>query len=798
MLHQSLQPLQQWRQWMLFRLVPGKNGKKDKLPVSPNTLAVVSAHDPAGWTSYDAAFAALQGLSPEDHGLAFVFTAQDPFFFLDIDHCLENGQWSQTALQLGSLMQGCAVEISSSGEGLHIFGMYDGAEPSHRKKNADYGIELYTSGRFVALTNNILVPGGSSAFVAGSQLQALIDTFFHEDAGGPTEDWRDRPVPEWSGPTDDDLLIAKMLASRPSAAGVFGGKATVADLWHGNEAALAQTYPTQNGVDPYDRSSADAALAQHLAFWTGKDHERMLRLMQHSALVREKWTGHQQYLPMTISNAVSKQQAVYSSSPAPERAPAPVSAPAQGPTIQPVDRESIFPLLLPAQMKELFAGMVYIRSLNRILLPTGELFNESQFKNAFGGNIYQAFFEGGTTKNAWEAFTSNHLISFPQAHRLDFRPDRPGEPLVYEDDLVIANTYVPLVTPRKPGDVSPFLDFLERLLPDERDRRILLSFMAAVIQYIGVKFQWCPVLQGAEGNGKSFIIRILQAAVGSRYTHVVKSRGVSNNFNAWLENKLFVAIEEIFAGHDRKEIMEDLKALISNEEAEIERKGQDQYMGHNFANIVMCTNHRSAVLVTADTRRYAVFYTAQQTKADLDRTGMGGNYWPELYRWARSGGYAVITDFLLNYQIDEEFNPAGMCQRAPQTSTQAEAIEETLDPQHAFVREAIDSGMQGLNGGWVNSTLLAGHLRAEYNLRLAPKTLAAALTHLGYIHHPALPAGRSTVNIPHEKMRRGRLWVKQGHVSSNIVDPAQAVQAYMKAQGYAEGVSPGPHQENYA
>jgi hypothetical protein len=66
---------------------------------------------------------------------------------------------------------------------------------------------------------------------------------------------------------------------------------------------------------------------------------------------------------------------------------------------------------------------------------------------------------------------------------------------------------VPINTPRKAGDAGPFLRHLAKLLPDERDRSILLAYMAASIQHKGVKFQWAPLIQGAEGNGKTLLTR---------------------------------------------------------------------------------------------------------------------------------------------------------------------------------------------------------------------------------------------------------------------------------------------------
>ena len=101
-------------------------------------------------------------------------------------------------------------------------------------------------------------------------------------------EWTSQPVPEWSGPDDDNELITLACKSN-SPASIFGNKASFLDLWQGNTEALSRAFPDHSGGRAYDYSSADMALASHLAFWTGKNCERIERLMRQSALVREKW-----------------------------------------------------------------------------------------------------------------------------------------------------------------------------------------------------------------------------------------------------------------------------------------------------------------------------------------------------------------------------------------------------------------------------------------------------------------------------------------------------------------------------
>lgn len=112
-------------------------------------------------------------------------------------------------------------------------------------------------------------------------------------------EWREAPVPEWSGPTDDDELVQRLLRQPVSAAAAFAGRASFRDLWEGNAAVLARAYPSSSG-DEWDRSQADAALAAHLCWGTGNNHERVAGLMLRSALTREKWALRPDYLTDTV------------------------------------------------------------------------------------------------------------------------------------------------------------------------------------------------------------------------------------------------------------------------------------------------------------------------------------------------------------------------------------------------------------------------------------------------------------------------------------------------------------------
>lgn len=426
---------------------------------------------------------------------------------------------------------------------------------------------------------------------------------------------------------------------------------------------------------------------------------------------------------------------------------------------------------------EIFAGVVWIESLNRMFIRGKEL-DKSQFDGRFGG--YTFMLDAANTvkaKSPWDGFLSSQVQRMPRAEDACFRPELPGGCIIVENDRTLLNTWWPVKTPCVEGNVDPFVRHMRLLFPVESDLMQVLSYMAAMVQYPGVKFQWCPVIQGCEGSGKSFIGDVVEFAIGEIYSHKPNAADLANKFTGWLRRKLCVIVEEIMIEHKR-ELLDALKPLITNRRVEIQSKGSDQITGENRANFIMFTNFKSAIPMDVDKRRYAVYFTPQQSLADMVRLGMAGSYFPALYDWARAGGFAAINHYLRSFKIPDELNPARAMHRAPHTSSTVEAIAESLGSLEQEILEAIEAGEMGFKGGWVSSIMLA---RKFERRALSPKRLASALHHLGYVRHPGLQDGRVTHVVAIPDGGKPRLYVRTGDPTATLTG-SDAVGAYVKAQ----------------
>lgn len=857
----ALNSLASYNQFILWTIIE-RNGKQIKVPINYKTAQVTDAHNPDAWIDVNTAIITAK-LYGNNYDVGFVFTKDDPFFFVDIDHCLtDDGAWSDTANNVLSYFPGAAVEVSQSGTGLHIIGQ--GSAPDHACKNIQFGLEFYTEKRFIALTGNNIIGDAETDHTV--MLQEFTNNLFPPKTIITPETWTTEPVPEWNGTNDDNELIKKALAST-SARAVFGGSASFADLWNANESVLAQAYtPDVNDSNSYDESSADQALIQHLAFWTGNNCERIAKLMWQSGLVRDKWTArvHKNYLANSIMRGVSMQTSVYTggkkdiddSIAVEYDAPTLKGSPAakdwakniraqklidcinnvelitklcirRGPTceasfwidnkdktpqqlieiITPV-QNSINPLGSMAgperltglqllgydQQIEHFKGCVYVQDLHRVFTPCGSFLKSEQFNATYGG--YTFIMDDGTgkkeTRKAWEAFTESQLIRYPKAQTSVFKPDLPPGQFINDNGYISINTYTPIVTPQIQGDITPFITHLNKILPNENDRAILLAYMAACIQHKGIKFQWAPLLQGMEGNGKSLFTRCVAFAIGERYTHMPPAEQISEKYNDWLHETLFIGVEDIYIPEHKREIINILRPMITGERQAIRAMQVSQVMRAICCNFIFNSNYKDAVRKTRGDRRWCVFYTAQQSPDDLKRDGMDGDYFPNLYAWLKGAGpyeqyglnygYAVVNNYLSTYAIPNALNPATLLHRAPTTTSTNDAINASLGAIEQEILEAIEQGRPGFAGGWISSIALENLLEKLRATRQIPQNKRREiLADLNYIYHPALKHGRVNNHIPIDQ-GKPRLYIKCDHIHMNLTTGAEVAKAYQDAQ----------------
>ena len=262
-----------------------RDGRKTKVPYNPNTIEKAKSNDAETFGAFEDAQDAVLGGYVDGYGIR-VFNG---FSAIDIDHCVsEDGCLSDAAQEICIAMQSYA-EKSPSGSGIRVIFkspdfVYD--KEKYYIKNPNNGIEIYTEGstnRFVTITGNTVY--GYPIRDNPEALQAILDKYMLRPA---------KKTSTTSTPSRADAdLDEEQILSRAMRNYNFS------TLFNGNMGAYKN-----------DHSSADLALCNMLAFWTGKDPIKIDKIFRKSALYREKWERGD-YRSTTIGKAIEDCTEVY-------------------------------------------------------------------------------------------------------------------------------------------------------------------------------------------------------------------------------------------------------------------------------------------------------------------------------------------------------------------------------------------------------------------------------------------------------------------------------------------------------
>lgn len=795
------------RVFVACRLEPKPGGGTNKIPFSPATGYPINAQDPANWLTADEAQAA-------GAAVGLVIYEGCGYFCIDLDKCRTDTGWSQFAVDTCAKFPGAAVEASASLGGLHIWGSC-GPIPEHRTRRNGQGLEIYTRARFVLVTGHGMT--GSILTVHTDALLKLIADNFPEGLAPRGDDWTDTPNPDWRGGGTDQQII-DTLKHRHSARSAFGGGITFAALFDADSDQLAQYFPADAAGKAYNASAADQALANHLAWATGYDCERTARMMFMSALYREKWE-REDYIRRTVMNAVAgkiqPRDTPPAVAPAPVRAQSevpvpplqsfPTLAPPEGATAQwppppplaaaappppPADEPIEFKEITGAknyypisEQESLFHGAVYVKDQDGVLMRLGGVYSQRQFNAHFGGGDWQMNADGSKPGDPWDSFIYSTIKRFPRVDGLVFNPLLPAGSFVKKDGLEFLNSWVPITVPSREGDVTRFTNHLKTLYPNGNDAEIIVCYMAAIMQHKGTKFAWTILLQGVEGNGKTYLSEVMTYCVGARYTHNAKASQIDSRFNSAFDGKLLIVVEDVHITEAKAAMWETLKPMITNKTLEIEGKGLDKVTRDVCFNFIMNSNHKDAIRKSKNDRRFAPFFAAQQYEADLLRDGLTEQYFIDLYDWSQSGGYEHIAYFLEHYKIPNRLNPAKGSRRAPRTSSTDQAMDVGRGSVEQEVQEAIDEGRKGFREGWISSHAFDHLLDTLGKSKYLPRAKRhEVIEGMGYMLHPGLPDGRPLATLTDGS--KPRLYIPRagGHVSIGLA-PHLIGGAYVQAQG---------------
>lgn len=258
-----------------------EKGKKDKFVLSPVDGKWAKSSDPATWTDFETAMEFAKRNNCE--GLAFALDGKSGISCIDLDHSIgEGGELSAPAKRLTDEISDTYIEISVSGNGIHIFVKEDilgKGKYKNRAVTSEGEIEVYDTGRFISMTGNIRSKTTQLGKCPVATAQWLRGTL-----GEKVQEQQRQPRPRSVGGMDrsDEAVIERIRKSKR------GGEFDA--LFRGEDLTG-------------DNSRNDFKMMNMLAFFTDCDTAQMERIFKSSGLYRPE--KGQPYVTRSIEKACS-------------------------------------------------------------------------------------------------------------------------------------------------------------------------------------------------------------------------------------------------------------------------------------------------------------------------------------------------------------------------------------------------------------------------------------------------------------------------------------------------------------
>lgn len=209
------------------------------------------------------------------------------------------------------------------------------------------------------------------------------------------------------------------------------------------------------------------------------------------------------------------------------------------------------------------------------------------------------------------------------------------------------------VEPRK-GNIKPWLTLIDFLFQgaEKGVKEWFLDWCAYPIQFPGTKLFSAVIMYGRmTGTGKTLVGYTLARIYGQNFIKI-KSKDLYDTW--WAENRQFVLGDEI-SGSDKRAEADMMKAMITQEEININIKYIPQFSIPDCVNYYLTSNHADALFLEDEDRRFFVHEVLGAPLPD--------DFYKAYDKWLKKdGGAAALMQWLMDRDLSN-FNPKAMALR---------------------------------------------------------------------------------------------------------------------------------------
>jgi len=297
-------------------------------------------------------------------------------------------------------------------------------------------------------------------------------------------------------------------------------------------------------------------------------------------------------------------------------------------------------------------------------------------------------------------------------------------------------------------DARPWLDHIEKLWPEEDERKYFLDYCAHMIQRPDQKANAAIILSGKQGIGKDLALTPVRIAAGPWNSKNISPDDLFSQYRPWLQT-LMLIVDETRPSQDEfhaSSLYNILKPMIVTPPDTLPMNDKYVRLRHiiNVLRVFITTNNWLEMYVPPDDRRYFILHSNLQKNWHIEEDKPA--YFVEMFDWVyEGGGWEAVSAYLRERKI-AWFEPKSP---PPRTSAWESVAESWGEPD-----DAVAKALDGLGRPRVlfGAELLAGEFDYKdeiMGMLRSPRKLA----------HRMASAGYTSISLPKDAVARGeRKW----------------------------------------
>ena len=255
------------------------------------------------------------------------------------------------------------------------------------------------------------------------------------------------------------------------------------------------------------------------------------------------------------------------------------------------------------------------------------------------------------------------------------------------------------------NDAEPMLNHINYLCDEvEADKQHLLNWLAYNVQHPENKIKHAILLGSQhQGTGKSTVIDVMRQLLGTNNTNSLSTKDLSNSKQDWLNNKVFIAVEEV--KNMKPSQMNNLKRYITEDSAMVDVKFGEYKAQTNYANFIFTTNEERSLYLDEYDRRYFIIFSKSSAKEP--------EYYLKLNNWMwREQGLEKFYGYLLERSL-YKFNPNAP---PPNNQSKLHLVDNSKSDLEIWLEGLLESYLdspRAFRWKWLENRIHDGPFRCE-------------------------------------------------------------------------------------